>query len=133
MAVTVVRVVFHMGPLGISSASFHIPYGLYAISYGRTSNIMCYLSEVLAIVYMQCPMFSRLIPFAYLIYDISDYRVSMLFLSVCMPLNMVYAFSFLFFGYFLWLLCNCLMFEVVSPMCSILFLVVSIAFFSFIF
>ena len=50
--------VFHLSPLVISCAFFHIPYGLYAISYGRTSNIMCYLPEVLAIAYMQFPMFS---------------------------------------------------------------------------
>ena len=52
---------YFLWALLVFPASFHIPYGLYAISYGRTSNIMCYLSEVLAIVYMQFPMFSRLV------------------------------------------------------------------------
>ena len=47
---------------------------------------------------------STLFVFAYLIYDILDNRVSTLFLSICMPLNMVYAFFLLFLSYFQWFL-----------------------------
>ena len=58
-AVTMIYVLFHMGPADISYLSFYIPYDLYAISYGRTNHIICYLSEILAMVYMQFPIFSR--------------------------------------------------------------------------
>ena len=39
-----VCMVFHMGPLVKVSHFFHISYGLYAISDGRTSDIKRYLS-----------------------------------------------------------------------------------------
>ena len=65
---------------------------------------MRYLPEVLAMFSRLFPIGSTVFPLAYLIYDISDNMVSMLFLLLCMPLNMVY-------GIFCWVL---LSFPVVS-------------------
>ena len=79
MVLTMVCIVFHMGPLVLSCAFVHISLNLYAISYGRTSSIMCYLSAIFPIVYVLFPMFSivfpmgsTVVPLAYMRYYISQ-------------------------------------------------------------
>ena len=126
MALAMVCGVFHMGHLVISCTFFHIPYGFYAISDGRTSNIMCYLSV------------------AFTCFHYCLYTIPCVFRTISYRLSQqygVYVISFCLYAteYGVWYSLRVrLLFPVVSvlrlmlymlpPMFSVLFLVVSMAF-----